>query len=185
MSHGIHDRAERAAAGSVPDAGIVERRTTIPILGNVLIESAGDGVHRRRDRSGGRRSPAVHGRGEAARARSPPERASSTRSCARCPEGDVRIRSLDNNWIEVVGRQVALPARRSRPAGVSGHAGAAGQRDEQAVAVSAARCSREMIEHTLFAVSADETRVNLSGIYVERAERASCAWWRPTGIGWR
>ena len=43
-----------------------------------------------------------------------------------------------------------------------------------------------MIDKTLFAVSTDETRFNLSGVYVEtRRERARCAWSRPTAIASR
>src|SRR6184192_1522061 len=44
----------------------------------------------------------------------------------------------------------------------------------------------EMIEKTQFAISADETRHNLNGVYFEDI-KAACAWWRPTATGaaWR
>ena len=44
------------------------------------------------------------------------------------------------------------------------------ERDQQTITVPSAML-REMIERTVFAVSSDETRLNLSGIFVERPEK--------------
>ena len=81
--------------------GIVERRTTIPILGNVLLSrpATASSVAATDQEIGIRRqcTATVKKQGHAHDRR----RASSTRWCARFPEGDVRIRSQDNNWIEV------------------------------------------------------------------------------------
>lgn len=147
--------------------GIVERRTTMPILGNILIQSIGDGVlvsATDQEISVRRRcTAAVKQKGTlTAGARKLYE------MVREFPEGDIRIRSLDNDWIEVSAgrskfRLVGLDAREF-PAmpGVTG-------KEEQAIRISADTLGG-MIERTLFAVSADETRANLAGVYVEAVE---------------
>jgi DNA polymerase-3 subunit beta len=84
------------------------------------------------------------------------------------PEGDVRIRQQDNNWIEVSAgksrfRLVGLdprefPAMPEAPA------------DRGTSVQVSGETLNEMIEYTIFAVSGDETRVNLNGIHLERDE---------------
>lgn len=153
-------------AGLYLTQGIVERRTTIPILGNVLIQSSGDGVVvaatdqeiavRRQCTASVKRKGML-----TAGARKLYE------MVREIPEGDVRIRQQDNNWIEVSAgksrfRLVGLDPREfaampDPPAG------------EAAIVVNGETLN-DMIEYTLFAVSGDETRINLNGIYVERTE---------------
>jgi DNA polymerase-3 subunit beta len=147
--------------------GIVERRTTIPILGNVLIQSAGDGVlisATDQEISVRRRCTAsVKGKGMlTAGARKLYE------MVREFPEGDVRICSLENDWIEVSAgrsrfRLVGLDPREF-PAmpGLTG--------GEKSGVHIASEMLGEMIEKTIFAVSADETRANLGGIYLETVE---------------
>jgi DNA polymerase-3 subunit beta len=155
-------------AGLYLTQGIVERRTTIPILSNVLIESSGDGV-------------AVSATDQEVSIRrqcgASVKRKGTVTTGARklfemvreFPEGDVRIRSLDNNWIEVSAgrsrfRLVGLDPREF-PAMPEAPAGA-----QEATVRASAETLTEMIERTLFAVSADETRANLNGIYFEATE---------------
>ena len=153
-------------AGLYLTQGIVERRTTIPILGNVLIQAAGEGVVvAATDQEIGVRcqcAAAVKRKGMlTAGARKLYE------MVREIPEGDVRIRQQENNWIEVSAgksrfRLVGLdprefPALPEPPAG-------------GAVVRLSGEILNEMIEYTIFAVSADETRVNLNGIHVERAD---------------
>lgn len=154
-------------AGLYLTQGIVERRTTIPILGNVLISTAGDGIllaATDQEISIRRQCTATV------------KRKGTLTAAARklyemvreIPEGDVRIRQQDNNWIEVSAgksrfRLVGLdprefPAMPDAPAG-----------EGSAVRISGEMLN-EMIEYTIFAVSGDETRVNLNGIHIERAE---------------
>ena len=155
-------------AGLYLTQGIVERRTTIPILSNVLIESSGDGVAV----SATDQEVAVQRQCAAA-----VKRKGTLTTGARklfemvreFSEGDVRIRSLDNNWIEVSAgrsrfRLVGLDPREF-PAMPEAPEGA----ETETVRV-AAETLTEMIERTLFAVSADETRVNLNGVYFEATE---------------
>src|SRR5512143_2582015 len=152
-------------AGLYLTQGIVERRTTIPILGNVLIQAAGDGVivaatdqeiavRRQCTATVKRKGTLTVG------ARKLYE------MVREIPEGDVRIRQQDNNWIEVSAgksrfRLVGLDAREF-PAMPEAPAGG------ESIRITGETLN-EMIEYTLFAVSADETRVNLNGIHLEAA----------------
>jgi len=145
--------------------GIVDRRTTIPILGNVLIQSVDDGVCV----TATDQEVAVERRCTAA-----VKRKGSLTTPARklyemvreFPEGEVRFHSLENNWIEVAcGRSrfrlVGMDPREfpAVPQPVEGSAA-------ESLRVPASALA-DMIERTVFAVSGDETRVNLHGIYLE------------------
>lgn len=147
--------------------GVVERRTTIPILANVLFESDGNGViiAATDNEIGVRRQCEAKVK----------KKGSMTAGARKlyeimreCPEGPVTVKALDNNWITVLaGRSrfkiVGLDPRdfpAMPPAPAEG---------EQSIRLSAA-VLREMIERTLFAVSLDETRPNLSGVFLERPE---------------
>lgn len=150
-------------AGLYLTQGIVERRTTIPILGNVLIESGGDGVVvaatdqeiavRRVCAAAVKKKGAV-----TANARKLYE------MVREIPEGEVRIRQQDNAWLEIAAgksrfRLVGLDPREFPAMPAAPEAAAA-------ITVSAETLT-QMIEYTLFAVSADETRANLNGIHLE------------------
>ncbi len=150
-------------AGLYLTQGIVERRTTVPILANVLIESGGDGV-----------VVAATDQEIAVRrvCTAAVKKAGSVTASARklydvvreLPEGDLRIRQQDNAWLEVAAgksrfRLVGLDPREF-PAMPPAPEGAA------TVGI-AAETLAQMIEYTLFAVSADDARANLNGIHVE------------------
>jgi DNA polymerase-3 subunit beta len=152
-------------AGLYLTQGIVERRTTIPILGNVLIQSSGDGVLM----SATDQEVSVRRRCTAT-----VKRKGSLTTGARklyemvreLPEGDLKVHSLDNYWIEVSAgrsrfRLVGLDPREF-PAMTELEAG----KEREALRLSVPTLS-EMIERTIFAVSDDETRMNLNGIYLE------------------
>jgi DNA polymerase-3 subunit beta len=151
-------------AGLYLTQGIVERRTTIPILANVLIQTAADGIaiaatdqeiaiRRHCTATVKRKGMLTVG------ARKLYE------MVREIPEGEVRVRQQDNNWIEIAAgksrfRLVGLDPREfpTIPEPPPGTAG---------IRIAGDRLT-ELIEYTIFAVSADETRVNLNGIYVER-----------------
>ena len=101
--------------------GIVERRTTIPILANVLLESTGEGISiaATDQEIGVRRTCDAKVKKKGALTAGARKLYEIVREC---PEGAIVIRSLENNWIEVVGRQVALQDRRPRSEGISGDA---------------------------------------------------------------
>lgn len=152
-------------AGLYLTQGIVERRTTVPILGNVLIQSGGDGVViAATDQEIAIRrqcTAAVKKKGTlTAGARKLYE------MVREIPDGEVHLRQQDNHWIEVAAgrsrfRLVGLDAREF-PAMPEPPPEAAAIRIGGAVLT-------EMIEHTLFAVSGDETRPNLNGLHLEQA----------------
>lgn len=153
-------------AGLYLTQGIVERRTTIPILGNVLIQTGGDGILvaatdqeiaiRRQCTATVKKKGTI-----TVGARKLFE------MVREIPEGEVRIRQQDNNWVEVSAgrsrfRVVGLdprefPAMPEPPA-------------EGPSLRVAGETLMQMIEYTLFAVSGDETRINLNGIHAEAAD---------------
>lgn len=147
--------------------GVVEKRTTIPVLANVLFEADGDdvvisatdqeiGVRRRCEAKVKKKGSLTTG-------------ARKLYEIVReCPEGAVTVKSLDNSWITVSsGRSrfkivgidpKEFPAMPSAPSDTSNSL------------VLPAPLLREVIARSIFAVSLDETRLNLSGIFFERPE---------------
>lgn len=148
--------------------GIVERRTTIPILANVLLESANDGVviaatdqevgvRRRCDAKVKKKGALTTG-------------ARKLFEIVReCPEGAIVLRTLENNWIEVSSGKTRFKIVGLDPKEFPAMPAAPAEADGGSVAVPVAML-REMIERTQFAMSLDETRLNLSGILFERPE---------------
>lgn len=148
--------------------GVVERRTTIPILANVLLQTSGEGVSvaATDNEVGIRRQCAATTK----------KKGSITTGARRLyeivrefPEGEIRIRSLDNYWVEVSSGRSRFRLMGLDPREFPAIPEPSPAAQEQAIRVSAAVLS-EMIEYTVFAVSADETRANLNGIFVECAE---------------
>jgi DNA polymerase-3 subunit beta len=154
--------------------GIVERRTTVPILGHVLIEPDGGGLKlSATDLEVGIRTqvPCKSGKDKNLTLN-----ARKLFEIVREAEGDeVKLESLDGDWVELrCGRakfkMMGLDPR-SFPAMPSQNAGKA----ESPVARKTARADLNlpasvlaaMIDKTLFAVSPDEARYNLSGVLVE------------------
>lgn len=148
--------------------GVVERRTTQPILAHVLIEPGDDGIAlSATDMEVGLRCqlPAT------ARKKGPTTlNARKLYEIVREVSSDeITLRSSTEGWVDVVaGRSrfkvVSFPPKDypELPLG-AGVGGGAQLR-------VASGTLREMIDKTLFAVSSDETRLNLSGVYVETPE---------------
>jgi DNA polymerase III subunit beta len=149
--------------------GIVERRTTIPILANVLLESVADGISiAATDQEVGVRR----------RCEAKVKKKGSLTAGARklyeivreCPEGAIVIRSIENNWIEVSSGKSRFKIVGLDPKEFPAMPSAPPTQDGQSITVPSALL-REMIERTVFAVSTDETRLNLTGILIERPEK--------------
>lgn len=150
--------------------GIVERRTTIPILANVLMESAEDGVtiaatdqeigvRRRCDAKVKKKGALTTG-------------ARKLYEIVReCPEGAILMRTLDNNWIEISAGKSRFRIVGLDPKEFPAMPSPGNERDRQTLTVTS-EVLREMIARTLFAVSTDETRLNLSGVLLETPEKA-------------
>lgn len=142
--------------------GIVEKRTTLPVLSNVLLE-AGDGeiLVTATDLEVGMRSsyPAeVQTRG-----RITVSAKKLYEIVKELPDGEVTFRSRDNAWMEIrsgkaVFNIVGLAADEfpSFP-----------QPQRESFLQVTGNELREMIEKTFFSVSTDESKYNLNGIYLK------------------
>ena len=108
--------------------------------------------------------------------------------------GEVSIKSLDNDWVELkCGRAKfkmmgldprsfpAMPAQaQAKPQGDAARKAVKGELDDQRA------CCAAMIDKTIFAVSPDEARYNLSGVLSRSASKPeSPGWSRRTAIGSR
>jgi len=157
--------------------GIVERRNTVPILGHVLLDADANNLQlSATDLEVGLRTQlACEASGKGSLTLS----ARKLFEVVREAEGDkVTLKSLDNDWIELkCGRArfkmmgldprsfPAMPAQNAKPEGKK----ASGK----ASLKIAAELLAAMIDRTIFAVSPDEARYNLSGVYVEAPEAGS------------
>jgi DNA polymerase-3 subunit beta len=151
--------------------GIVERRNTVPILGHVLIEPEAQSIRLAATdlevgistqvpcKSGKEKSLTLNAR--------------KLFEIVRETEGDeFSINSLDNDWVELkCGRSrfkmMGLDPR-SFPAMPSQSTKAdAPRKSVKAALTISASVLAAMIDKTIFAVSPDEARYNLSGVYLE------------------
>lgn len=147
--------------------GVVERRTPIPILGNVLLSADADGlVVAATDQQIGVRR----------RCNAKVRKKGSTTANGRMlhdivrelPDGELSLRGLENHWIEISSGKSRFKVVGIDPQEFPAMPRAA--KDADKPAALPAGILAEMITRTLFAVSVDETRLNLSGIYVDRTE---------------
>ena len=161
--------------------GVVEKRSSLPILAHVLIESAAEQTEREDNALSLRATDLEIGIRQKCRAQI--KKAGSITTDARKLYEIVRelpsmggsssdptviaLRSAGSGWVEVSSgksrfRMASLDPKEF-PAIV--------QEEADGATLSPAACPsevlREMIEKTLFATSPDETRLNLSGVYVE------------------
>lgn len=145
--------------------GIVEKRTTLPVLSNVLIEAQdGEICLTATDLEVGMRSsyPAqiqVAGRTTVSAKK-------FYEIVKELPGGEVSFRSRDNSWVEIRSGKalfniVGLPADEfphfPKPS------------KDRLLAMDADEL-REMIEKTFFSVSTDESKYNLGGIFMKAME---------------
>jgi len=151
--------------------GVVEKRNTLPILANVLIESSGDEiVLTATDLEVGIRRSC---KGKIARAGTVTLNARKLYEIVReLPADQLTLRSGEGGWVEVSGgkaryRMVSMDPKEfpsipaSTPVAKKGGV----------VMTLAAGALGEMIEKTLFAVSTDETRLSLGGVFIESVDK--------------
>src|SRR6266446_2275503 len=154
--------------------GIVERRNTVPILGHVLLEPDGASLKlSATDLEVGIRTEVQC---ECGAKSSLTLNARKLFEIVREAEGDkVAIKTLDNDWVELkCGRArfkmmgldprsfPAMPAQAAQKQGAE-----AAHKAVKADLKIAATVLAGMIDKTIFSVSPDEARYNLSGVYVE------------------
>jgi len=143
-------------------SGIVERRTTIPILENVLIEANGAIAISATDQEVGVRS-VCEGKIKSKGALTI-KAGTLVNILKAAASGSITLRGTDNDWIDIEAgasrfKIVGLdpkefPAMPTAPADVDGFT------------LSSATLG-ELIEHTGFAASTDKTRLNLQGLFLE------------------
>lgn len=150
--------------------GVVERRNTLPILANVLIEVEKDSVTVQATdgeigirkvceiRAGGSGSLTVNARKLYEIAR-------------QAPGETVRLKTLDNHQVEIVSGRSRFRLNGMDPKEFPSVPGLAAGEEKGGVAIQLSpEMFDEMVGRTLFAVSTDETRYNLSGVFAEGHE---------------
>jgi DNA polymerase-3 subunit beta len=144
---------------------IVERRNTMPILANVLIESRKGEIRiTATDLEVGVRGELE---GDVEKEGAVTVNAKKLYEIIReVPTEQVQLRRLENEWVEIrsgksLFKIVALDAREF-PQFPSF--------DSKSLSTAPASTVREMIEKTIFSVSTDETRYALTGVFVEQGE---------------
>jgi DNA polymerase-3 subunit beta len=151
--------------------GVVEKRNTLPILANVLIESTGNEiVLTATDLEVGIRRTC---KGKISRPGTVTLNARKLYEIVReLPSDDLILRSGEGGWVEVVGgksryRMVSMDPKEfpSIPASTP-----VAKKGGVAMTLGAGVLA-EMIEKTLFAVSSDETRLSLGGVFIESVEK--------------
>jgi DNA polymerase-3 subunit beta len=157
--------------------GVVEKRSSLPILSHVLIESAEGTVSlgatdldvgiRQRCKAAVKKSGAVT-----------VDARKFYEITRELPPEQVSLRSSGNGWVEVTSgksrfRMASLDPKEFPAIAPSVAASSLGQEGKLSVATVTlpGQILREMIEKTLFATSPDETRLNLSGVYVESHQK--------------
>jgi len=152
--------------------GIVERRNTVPILGNVLIDAKPGAVTiAATDLEVGMRTELAC---ECGQPGTVTLNAHKLFEIVRETEaGEVSVRTLENDWVEIkCGRarfkMMSLDPRSfpAMPSSVDRPEPAAGAAPRAELSIGA-KVLTTMIDKTIFAVSPDETRYNLSGVYIE------------------
>ncbi len=144
---------------------IVERRNTMPILANVLIESQKGSIRvTATDLEIGMRAEFD---GQVLKEGTVTVSAKKLYEIIReVPEDQVQIKRLENDWVEIrsgksIFKIVGMDAREFPQFP---------KFDEDALSTTTASIIGGMIERTIFAVSTDETRYSLNGVYVEQGE---------------
>ncbi len=161
-------RREDLVRGLYLVQGVVERRNTLPILANVLVEPASGGIAlTATDMEVGIRNTVPADL---------KKKGSVTLNARKLYEivremtaEEVVLRSAQTGWVEVLAgrsrfRIVSLDPKDYPELPLSTPAAAS-----TTIKVSPATL-RDMIDKTLFAVSSDETRLNLSGVYLVAGE---------------
>src|SRR5574341_2187380 len=144
---------------------IVERRNTMPILANVMIEAQKSLIRiTATDLEVGVRGEVD---GEVAKEGTVTINAKKLYEIIReVPDDQVQIKRLDNDWVEIrsgksVFKIVGMDAKEFPQFP---------KFDKKGLSSAPASMIREMIERTIFSVSTDETRYSLNGVFIEQSD---------------
>jgi DNA polymerase-3 subunit beta len=145
---------------------IVERRNTMPILANVLIEAQKNDIRIiATDLEVG-----IRGRvdGEIRKEGTVTASAKKLYEIVReVPDEQIQLKRLENDWVEIrsgkaVFKVVGMEAREFPQFP---------KFDAKTLSTIPASTIREMIERTIFSVSTDETRYSLNGVFIEESDK--------------
>lgn len=146
--------------------GIVERKNTIPILANVLMEAEGDGLEfLATDLEVGLRTRCAAAVSKSGSLTIPAKKFYEI--VKALPESDVQIEKLDNNWVSVLSErfQSKIPSLPREDFPSLPETGGS-----RAVMLPRAQL-RHMVEKTAFAITGEDTRYFLNGaLFVLRPE---------------
>lgn len=145
--------------------GVLERRTPVPILSNVMITTEANGVViTATDQQIGVRQLCT---GRVKRKGAATANGRILYDIVRqLPPGEITVRRLDNQWVELMSEKSRFKVVGMDPQEFPAMPKMSREGEKHAYTLKASLL-REMINLTLFAVSTDETRVNLSGVFVE------------------
>jgi DNA polymerase III subunit beta len=151
--------------------GVVERRNPLPILANVLIEPAEGGIAlTATDTDVGLRGRLP------ADVKKPGRTTLSARKlyeiAREASADDLILRSSTAGWVELVAGRSKFKVVSLDPKDFPQLPFGRGEAGDATLKMAAGTL-RDMIDRTLFAVSTDETRFNLSGVYMENADDGS------------
>ena len=151
--------------------GVVEKRNTLPILANVLVEASGSGIQlTATDLEVGIRRLC---RGQVSRPGSITVNARKLYEIVReMPSDDIVLRLSEGGGVEIAGGRSRYRMLSIDPKDFPSIPAATPAAKKGTVVMRLANeALGEMIEKTLFAVSTDETRLSLGGVYVESVEK--------------
>ena len=144
---------------------IVERRNTMPILANVLIEAQKGNIRiTATDLEVGVRGEVE---GDVAKEGTITVSAKKLYEIIReVPNDQVQLKRLDNDWVEIrsgksVFKIVGMDAKEFPQFP---------KFDSKGLSTTPASTIHEMIERTIFSVSTDETRYSLNGVFIEQGD---------------
>jgi DNA polymerase III subunit beta len=147
---------------------IVERRNTMPILANVLIESTKEAIRvTATDLEVGVRGEVE---GDVIKEGTSTVSAKKIYEIIReVPNEQIQLKRLENDWVEIRGGKSVF-----KIVGIDAKEFPQFPKfDSRALSTAPASTMREMIERTIFSVSTDETRYSLNGVLVEQGDGAN------------
>ena len=155
--------------------GVVERRSSLPLLSHVLIESNPTGENEGVISLGATDLEIGIRQQCQAEVRASGSMTADARKLyeiiRELPSGPIRLRSGGNGWVDVTSGKSRFKIASLDPKEFPTITGQKEKKEEssssdQFISLPGPTL-REMIEKTLFATSPDETRLNLSGVYLE------------------
>ncbi|MBI4524588.1 MAG: DNA polymerase III subunit beta [Deltaproteobacteria bacterium] len=145
---------------------IVERRNTMPILANVLIEAQGETIQvTATDLEVGLRGKLP---GDISKGGAITVNARKLYEIVReAPDETLEVKGLENDWVEIKSGKSVFKIVGMDPKEFPQFPSFAGKN----LSALPGNLLREMIDRTIFSVSSDETRYSLNGVFIEKTSK--------------